>query len=235
MKNMATENLSTYVISYREIKKKRQDKLNKIYNHIDRHNVPLKANHTHSSKPWYMMTKGKTFEYISKKSGDCTITAFFKTKSESCIANNKISIHNITRKELIHGLIQQKEAKWYKRNPRPIERGKQDLFKKEFLDPWKKAHANALKDIHDFVNCVYNKGKIIGRYKKKNGFIEKPIISIKIKPSELKSLKQPAGNYDEHNLIGKRVSMIYKADEPNLICFKVFDHDGSLLRVMPAA
>ena len=236
MNNMATSDNNIYVNIYKEIKRKRKQYLATLYTQIDRSNVPLKRNHIKYAKPWYMMTKGKLYMYNVDKKQFGLEWDFHKVPSETKIANLNIAVHALTRKQLIHKLIEHKEKKWVAKNPCPVDIHGRDLFKKEFLDRWKKEHAYALKDIHDFVNYAYNKTCVLGRFVTDDGYVEREIGKLKISTGEVHCLYDSVDSERKEQKYEKDARKIMAQYDKALVCIKLLDLNSTVRRIyVPAA
>lgn len=90
-----------------------------------------------SKTPWYYLTKGKCYNYETRKKSWGDMTAYFRVPSETKFFHDKYVIHKLTRAAYIMGSVQHTVAKWEKTHPRPqktIEGTSNAFFDAEYAD-----------------------------------------------------------------------------------------------------
>lgn len=114
---------------YREIKAKRVAYLNEAYS-----GKSVKGHKRRRKQPWYMLTKGKCYNYEERKTPYGTRTDSFRVKSEQKIFHDMYNIPKLTKEELVTRLLSAKMQDWEKKNPKPEKDG--NLFYSQQIDPW---------------------------------------------------------------------------------------------------
>lgn len=138
--------------------------------------------------------------------------------------------------------VQHKLKRWELTHPKPWkwEGTQQDLFDREYFIPWKDAREKELERIRNFVNSVYDKFVIIGRYNVgQEKYIERRIGVIKQRKllSNYNSLNDvPLSRKKIDKFICKKaISMSHNMNE-RLVCCIVSDEYRRIGRlVLPAA
>lgn len=117
-------------------------------------------------QPWYMLTRGKCYNYEQRKEPYGSRTDYFKVESEYAQLYKRIIVPKFTREELIIRLLSAKMNDWEKKDPMP---SKEDLFYWEEIKPWvnryQATHSRvagklgllSLKKIPKFVEESYHK------------------------------------------------------------------------------
>ena len=113
---------------YREIKAKRVAYLNEAYS-----GKSVKGHKRRRKQPWYMLTKGKCYNYEERKTPYGTRTDSFRVKSEQKIFHDMYNIPKLTKEELVTRLLSAKMQDWEKKHPKP---NKDDLFYGQEIGPW---------------------------------------------------------------------------------------------------
>lgn len=113
---------------YREIKAKRVAYLNEAYS-----GKSVKGHKRRRKQPWYMLTKGKCYNYEERKTSYGTRTDSFRVKSEQKIFHDIYNIPKLTKEELVTRLLSAKMQDWEKKNPKP---SKDNLFYEQEIGPW---------------------------------------------------------------------------------------------------
>lgn len=125
-------------------------------------------------QPWYVLTKGKCYNYEEREAKWGTYTRPFRVKSEQGTFHDKYLLPklNKTSAAYMEAYVQDKLKKWEKKNPRPIPQGedKNDLFTSQYIPDWEKKRDEALQHIRDFVVSVYDKLKLYTRHVKNGKF-----------------------------------------------------------------
>ena len=157
-----------------------------IYNTIkNKRKEYLKTHFSGRSKkqPWYMLTKGKCKNYEERTMswGQCVNN--FKVPSETKVMNEKLVVKRMGKAAFMESVVQHKLTKWVRKHPAPCD--EKDLFKKEFLDPWKEERDKALERFRDSVVSTYHKLKVYGRYSQHDDGYPKFIGFVKNKTTEL--------------------------------------------------
>ena len=129
-----------------------------IYNTIkNKRKEYLKTHFSGRSKkqPWYMLTKGKCKNYEERAMswGQCVNN--FKVPSETKVMNERLVVKRMGKAAFMESVVQHKLTKWVRKHPAPCD--EKDLFKKEFLDPWKEERDKALERFRDVVVSIYDK------------------------------------------------------------------------------
>ena len=114
---------------YKEIKAKRVAYLNEAYS-----GKSVKGHKRRRKQPWYMLTKGKCYNYEERKTPYGTRTDSFRVKSEQKIFHDMYNIPKLTKEELVTRLLSAKMQDWEKKNPKPEKDG--NLFYSQQIDPW---------------------------------------------------------------------------------------------------
>lgn len=146
-KNNSQPTNNDYIVNYTKIKNNRIEFLNNNFSG---------KKHKKRKTPWYMLTSGRVynFEQHSEKFGQCV--DFYRVDSETKKLNKKNTINKkLKRAEFMEAMAQHKLAKWIKKHPAPCD--ERDLFKHEFLDPWKEERDKALERFRDTVVLIYDK------------------------------------------------------------------------------
>lgn len=113
---------------YKEIKAKRVTYLNEAYS-----GKSVKGHKRRRKQPWYMLTKGKCYNYEERKTPYGTRTDSFRVKSEQKIFHDMYNIPKLTKEELVTRLLSAKMQDWEKKHPKP---SKDDLFYGQEIRPW---------------------------------------------------------------------------------------------------
>lgn len=112
---------------YREIKAKRVAYLNEAYS-----GKSVKGHKRRRKQPWYMLTKGKCYNYEERKTSYGTRTDSFRVKSEQKIFHDMYNIPKLTKEELVTRLLSAKMQDWEKKDPMPPK----DMFYWQEMKPW---------------------------------------------------------------------------------------------------
>lgn len=129
-----------------------------IYNTVkNNRKAYLKAHFCVRSKkqPWYMLTKGKCKNYEERMKNWGACVDYFDVPSETKVMSERVVIKRIGSTNFMERLAQHKLAKWVRKNPAPCN--EMDLFKNEFLEPWKEERDKALEHFRDVVVSIYDK------------------------------------------------------------------------------
>lgn len=92
-------------------------------------------------QPWYMLTRGKCYNYEERKTQYGTRTDYFRVESEYSQLYKRTIVPKFTKEELTIRLLSAKMNDWEKKDPMP---SKEDLFYWEEIKPW----INRYKDAH---------------------------------------------------------------------------------------
>lgn len=217
-KNNSQPTNNDYIVNYTKIKNNRIEFLNNNFSG---------KKHKKRKTPWYMLTSGRVynFEQHSEKFGQCV--DFYRVDSETKKLNKKNTINKkLKRAEFMEAMAQHKLAKWIKKHPAPCD--ERDLFKYEFLDPWKEERDKALERFRDFVVATYCKVKLYGRFSENDHGYSKLIGEIPIKSNELFG-KKIADLSTDSVIINKACNMvnIERAKNPKFIAGRLVDPDGT--------
>lgn len=129
-----------------------------IYNTVkNNRKAYLKAHFAIRSKklPWYMLTKGKCKNYEERMKSWGACVDYFDVPSETKVMSEQVVIKRIGSTNFMERLAQHKLAKWVRKHPAPCN--EMDLFKNEFLEPWKEERDKALEHFRDVVVSIYDK------------------------------------------------------------------------------
>lgn len=118
----------------------------------------------HNKRPWFLLTKGKCYNYESRPTSYGMCTDYFRVPSETKILNKKNTPKKLNQAEFMEALAQAKLKDWEKKNPCPIKEDgdSKDLFESQFLPQWEKAREEALEHLRDVVVSMYHKLKVVG-------------------------------------------------------------------------
>lgn len=105
--------------------------------------------------PWYMLTKGKCKNYEERMKNWGACVDYYKVPSETKVMSERTVVKRIGSANFMERLAQHKLAKWVRKNPAPCD--EMDLFKNEFLEPWKEERDKALEHFRDVVVSIYDK------------------------------------------------------------------------------
>lgn len=135
--------------------------------------------------------------------------------------------------EYWEALVQHKLAKWERNNPKPAE--EDDMFKEEFVTPWKIARNKAEERIRDFVVSMYDKLLLTGRFKiNKNG-------QATYQEEKIAEIKDINGEGHHVNDLNKNSKLLKKAQEitnkvhakhSNLVASNLRDHKKQKGRII---
>ena len=142
----------------------------------------------HNKRPWFLLTKGKCYNYESRAMSYGMCTDYFRVPSETEILNKKNTPKKLNHTEFMEALVQAKLKDWEEKNPCPIKEGEdtKDLFESQFLPQWKKAREEALEHLRDVVVSMYHKLKVVGNKVDYAKGKMKPKVVAKIKDEEMK-------------------------------------------------
>ena len=142
----------------------------------------------HNKRPWFLLTKGKCYNYESRAMSYGMCTDYFRVPSETEILNKKNTPKKLNRTEFMEALVQAKLKDWEKKNPCPIKEGgnTKDLFEGQFLPQWKKAREEALEHLRDVVVSMYHKLKVVGNKVDYSKGKMKPEVVAEIKDEDMK-------------------------------------------------
>ena len=89
----------------------------------------------------------------------------------------KLCVHS---SEYIERYIKHRVKKWERKHPCPIKLDgiQQDLFEKEFLNPWKQRYKDVEKQVRTFVIGVYGQFSLVGRFNTSEGKYEEREIAV---------------------------------------------------------
>ena len=137
--------VSEYLVNYRKLKEERIQYL--------KNNYSGKKN-TIRKTPWFMLTKGKQYNYEQRKETWGKQTDYFKVDSEMKKLTKKYVILRGIRGEYKYtGYIEHKLNKWIKKHPKPCD--ERDLFAQEYLTQWNEEKEKAKFDIQEKVLFKY--------------------------------------------------------------------------------
>jgi len=134
-------------------------------------------------QPWYMLTKGKCKNYEERMKSWGACVDYFDVPSETKVMSERVVIKRIGSANFMERMAQHKLAKWVRKHPAPCD--EMDLFKSEFLEPWKEERDKALERFRDVVVSTYYKLKLYGRYSQCDSGYPKLIGFVKNKTTEL--------------------------------------------------
>lgn len=138
--------------------------------------------------------------------------------------NEKNTIHNLTRTQLMHGYEMHLIQKWESKNPKPVLNEKEpDMFYSQHLEDWTNAHEQIIERIRDSVVSRYDKLHLYAKYEKSKDY-DVPIATIKdvdgtghtineVDISESKVLKE-----------AQKITNKQKDKRPDLIATHIMDH-----------
>ena len=145
MKNEMQPKGYSFLVNYKNIKKKRVEFLKKCFS--GRKNTKRKT-------PWYMLTSGKQYNYEERQEPWGTQTDYFRVDSEMKELAKKNSILRGVRGECkLELYTKHKLNKWIKRNPKPCD--DRDLFASQYLPEWENRKKEALQRIEKQVKATY--------------------------------------------------------------------------------
>lgn len=140
----------------------------------------------HNKRPWFLLTKGKCYNYESRAMSYGMVTDYFRVPSETEILNQKNQTKKLNHVEYMEAYVQAKLKDWEKKNPRPIKEGEPDLFESQFLPQWKKARDEAEERLRDVVISTYHKLKVVGNKVDYSKGKMKPEVVAEIKDEDMK-------------------------------------------------
>lgn len=123
-----------------------------------------RCRYRHKKRPWYMLTKGKCYNYEQRAMSYGMCTDYFPVPSETKVLNQKNKTKKLNRTEYMEARVQYKLKQWEVENPCPVntDGSTKDLFEEQYLPQWKKAREEAEEHIRDLVVSMYHKLKIVG-------------------------------------------------------------------------
>ena len=136
-------NISDPIVIYNTVKNKRKEYLKTHFGIRSK------------KQPWYMLTKGKCKNYEERMKSWGACVDYFDVPSETKVMSERVVIKCIGSANFMERLAQHKLAKWVRKNPAPCD--EMDLFKNEFLEPWKEERDKALEHFRDIVVSIYDK------------------------------------------------------------------------------
>ena len=147
MKNEMQPKGYSFLVNYKNIKKKREEFLKKRFS--GRKNTKRKT-------PWYMLTGGKQYNYEERQEPWGTQTDYFRVDSEMKELAKKNGILRGVRGECkLELYTKHKLNKWIKRNPKPCD--DRDLFANQYLPEWENRKKEAETQIKNHLSFVYKK------------------------------------------------------------------------------
>lgn len=206
---------------YKELKAKRVAYLKSNYS-----GKIIKGHRIRRKQPWYMLTKGKCYNYEERKTSYGAATMCFKVKSESQKLYERTLIPRFTREELIIRLLSAKLKDWENKNERPIPENdpQQHMFKEYSMKLWETAKEEAEKKIKAFIANIGKRVKVFARYKKDlNGY-----------PHEIMQIKSDGSKFitDDGKFtnpkskvvakVQRKADVLYK-ENPELVALKIVD------------
>ena len=132
-------------------------------------------------------------------------------------------------------LVRHKMDKWDRKNPAPIntESNQKDLFEEEFMIPYRAKRDMALERIRDFVNAIYDKLPLTGRFKSsEDKFVEEPVAKIKDINAEGHDINNLDPNKSKIIKIAQNKTNEVKAKRTNLVCTNLKDHKRNHGRII---
>lgn len=184
--------------------------------------------HHKRKQPWYMITKGKQFNYESRTQSWGEFVNYFRVMSQAGIFNKKYMNVKMTKERYETLLIQAKLIDWEKKHPRPVQRPTKenpqlDLFETEFMVPWVIEHTDAREQIEKFVKNIGNRALVYARYEGDIGY-----------PSQIMKLRSDGHNFMSNNgnyansvsinirKVQRAANSLYE-NNPKLIALKIVD------------
>lgn len=146
----------------------------------------------------------------------------------------KLNVHS---SEYIERYVQHRVKKWEKKNPCPIKLDgiQQDLFEKEFLNPWKQRRIDAEKQARTFVISVYGQFSLVGRFKISDDKYEEKEIKV-LKDIDGSTVKYGGINHcsNNTNIVKSAFNTInaYKKTRANLISATLKDNYNKQGRIV---
>lgn len=121
-------------------------------------------NQRKNKRSWYMLTKGKCYNYEQRATSYGMCTDYFPVPSETQVLNQKNQTKKLNHTEYMEARVQYKLKQWEVENPCPVitDGSTKDLFEEQYLPQWKKAREEAEEHIRDLVVSMYHKLKIVG-------------------------------------------------------------------------
>lgn len=139
--------VSEYLVNYRKLKEERIQYL--------KNNYSGKKNTIHKT-PWFMLTKGKQYNYEQRKELWGTQTDYFKVDSEmKKLTKRHVILRGVRGECKLELYTEHKLNKWIKRNPKPCD--DRDLFVDQYLPKWENSKKEAEIQIKNELNFLYNK------------------------------------------------------------------------------
>lgn len=233
-----------FIKEYRKIKDARIAYLNSHYSGkyaaYDKDGIGIPQHGFRKRKqPWYMLTKGKCYNYKERKVGDTTIAKPWRVESEISYFNDKYTPKKMKFAEKMERYTQEKLKKWEKRNPCPVSNDdkEKDIFESQIIPEWKYKRDCALERIRDFVVSVFDKLQLSGRYKvNENKFVEKEITKIKDVDGEGHKVNELNDKTSKLLKKAKKETNKEKKRNPKLVCSNLKDHKKKKGRIiLPAA
>jgi hypothetical protein len=135
------------------------------------YNCTKKGRHKKNKSPWYMMTKGKCFNYQEKQEEWGANATYYKVDSMSKKLNLRLQHRKMNREQYIELLIEAKLKDWDKAHPRPIKRDDQqpDLFESTFIPQWVSDRGAARERIESEIRTKYDKVQVFARFELSEG------------------------------------------------------------------
>jgi hypothetical protein len=187
-------------------------------------------------QPWYMLTRGKCYNYEQRETKFGFMTTVFRVPSETKIMCENINPKKMTCQEYWEKLTQHKLNKWIRKNPAPIAPkidpanpdafAEQDqLVYKAKQCEWEKMRDAAEERFRDFVISMYDKLPLSGRFKKTdNDYVEEQVVEIKDVNGEGHRVNELDPKTSKLLKVAQKKTNEVKAKRHNLVCTNLKDH-----------
>lgn len=219
MNNNMNPITNNWLVIYNTTKQKRVNYLRKKFS----------GKKKNRKQPWFMLTKGKCFNFEERKEewGQCI--NYYKVFSETKIFEKKNILHKkINHVEYMEGFTQHKLNKWIRHNPKPCK--DDDLFALQYIPQWEKQKEEALEHFRNIVISIYDKINIYGRYKISDRKYTEgyPIKIGEIKDKNKELIDKSVNDLDESSKLLKdirKIVYIEKLKHNNLVAGNIRDRD----------
>lgn len=172
---------------YKELKAKRVEYLKNNYS-----GKIIKGHRIRRKQPWYMLTRGKCYNYEEREFSWGKCTKAFRVKSESKMFHDNTIVPKFTKEELIIRLLSTKLKDWETKNPKP---SKEDLFYWQEIKPW----INNYQQYHTKITRQMGLlGKVGNVFQKSTNSTTSTKLANFVKESYLKYETEFKKEYEEH-------------------------------------
>ena len=149
---------------YKELKAKRQEYLNKNYS-----GRAIKGHKIRRKQPWYMLTKGKCYNYEERTTSWGKMTKAFRVESEYSKMYKRTKIPKLTKEELTIRLLSARMKAWEIKNPMPPK----DMFYWQEMKPWISRYQQKFSQVAGAMGLLNGPGKMPKKIKEMYEMYEK--------------------------------------------------------------